>query len=123
AKAKLHTAKIKISTADSLKTQRVADSLTRSTIARNVYDSLYQEAKQEILDAAAARADSLASKAKAEASAKGDSVSPFRKLPVTSLTVKGASVWIGTAAGLSAHHTPATTRRAPRLLPSPYVPG
>lgn len=123
AKAKVDTAKIKVSTADSLKTRRVDDSLARVSIARNAYDSLYREAKREILDEAAARADSLASKAKAEASAKGDSASAFRKLGVTCLTVKGASVWIGTTDGLYEYKKTAVTRRGQNLLPSQYITG
>lgn len=123
AKAKVDTAKIKVTTADSLKTRRVDDSLARASIARSVYDSLYREAKQEILDEATARADSLASKAKAEATAKGDSASPFRKLGVTSLTVKGASIWIGTTDGLYEYKKTSITRRGQSLLPSQYITG
>jgi ligand-binding sensor domain-containing protein len=102
---------------DQAKAQRAADSLNQGAVARSLYDSLYREAKQEILDEATARADSLASKAK------GDSASAFRKLGVTSLVVKGSSIWIGTTDGLYEYKKTSITRRGQNLLPSQYVTG
>ncbi|MEO7427735.1 MAG: hypothetical protein ABI036_21310, partial [Fibrobacteria bacterium] len=73
----------------------LSDSLNRRALARSAYDSLFAAAKNEIMEEAANAADSLASKAKAEAQAAGDGSSPFRKLGITALTVKGSSIWIG----------------------------
>jgi hypothetical protein len=108
---------------DQAKAQRAADSLNRGALSRTIYDSLYREAKQEILDEAAAHADSLASKAKAESAAKGDSASEFRKLGVNCLTVKGSSIWIGTTDGLYEYKKSSVTRRGQSLLPSQYISG
>lgn len=103
---------------DQAKAQRMADSLNHGAVARNLYDSLYREARQGILDEAAAHADSLASKAKAEANA-----SEFRKLGVTTLTVKGSSIWVGSTDGLYEYKKSSVTRRGQNLLPSQYITG
>jgi hypothetical protein len=108
---------------DAAKAQRAADSLNHGRVAKSLYDSLYNEAKQEILDEAANIADSLASKAKAEAAKNGDASSTFRKLGVTALSVKGSSIWIGTTDGIYEYKKTSVTRRGQSLLPSQYITG
>ncbi|MEO7425318.1 MAG: PorV/PorQ family protein, partial [Fibrobacteria bacterium] len=66
-------------------------------------------------------ADSLASKAKAEAQAAGDGSSPFRKLGITALTVKGSSIWIGSDDGLYEYKKTAIQRRGQNLLPTQSI--
>jgi hypothetical protein len=63
----------------------------------------------------------LASTAKAEAGAAGNGSSPFRKLGITSLVVKGSSIWIGSEDGLYEYKKTSITRRGQNLLPSQYV--
>lgn len=100
------------------------DSLNRLALARTLYDSLFTKARTEIAEAASDEADSLASKAKAEAAASADTgVSPFRKLAVTALTVKGSSIWIGTGDGLYEYKKTSVTRRGQNLLPRQHVTG
>ena len=111
---------------DAAKAQRATDSLNRGALARNLYDSLFNASKQEILDEAANTADSLASKAKADAiaaSQDGKSASPFRKLGINCLTVKGSSIWIGSQDGLYEYKKTSVTRRGQNLLPSQDVTG
>jgi ligand-binding sensor domain-containing protein len=98
-----------------------SDSLNRRALARTLYDSISVKAKAEIFEEAAATADSLASKAKAEANAAGNGSSPFRKLGITSLVVKGSSVWIGSEDGLYEYKKTSITRRGQNLLPGQYV--
>ncbi len=60
-------------------------------------------------DTSAVRIDSAAKK------------SPFRRLAVTALTVKGVSVWIGTDDGLYEYKKSAIVRRGENLLPSQHI--
>ncbi|HKP96587.1 MAG TPA: PorV/PorQ family protein, partial [Fibrobacteria bacterium] len=116
----------KIAKADSAKAKpplSVSDSLNRMALARTLYDSISTVAKNGILEEAANAADSLASKAKAEAAASGNGSSPFRKLGITALIVKGSSVWIGSEDGLYEYKKTSITRRGQSLLPSQYVTG
>jgi ligand-binding sensor domain-containing protein len=99
----------------------LSDSLNRRALARSAYDSLFAAAKNEIMEEAANAADSLASKAKAEAQAAGDSSSPFRKLGITALTVKGSSIWIGSDDGLYEYKKTAILRRGQNLLPTQSI--
>ncbi|MDB5051632.1 MAG: two component regulator propeller family protein [Fibrobacteres bacterium] len=101
----------------------VSDSLNRRALARTLYDSIATAAKNEILEEAANTADSLASKAKKEAAAAGNGNSPFRKLGITALTIKGSSVWIGSEDGLYEYKKTSINRRGQNLLPSQYVTG
>lgn len=116
----------KIAKIDSLKAKMslsVSDSLNRKALAHTLYDSIAGVAKNEILEEAANTADSLASKAKAEAAAAGNGSSPFRKLGITALTVKGSSIWIGSEDGLYEYKKTSITRRGQNLLPSQAITG
>jgi ligand-binding sensor domain-containing protein len=62
--------------------------------------------------------DSLAA---AQAQAAPVSADPFRKLSVTALAVKGATVWIGTNDGLYEYKRKIMARRGQNLLPSQHV--
>jgi len=110
---------------DSLKKIRAAkaatDSLDRRALSKTLYDSIANQAKNEIAEAVANASDSLASKAKAEAAASGKGADQFRKLGITALIVKGSSVWIGSEDGLYEYKKTSITRRGQNLLPSQYV--
>ncbi len=99
----------------------VSDSLNRRALARTLFDSIATAAKDGILEEAANTADSLASKAKAEAAAAGNGNSPFRKLGITALTVKGSSIWIGSEDGLYEYKKTTILRRGQNLLPTQAI--
>jgi hypothetical protein len=68
-------------------------------------------------DSYTVKADSTKSKPDAVTVAK----SPFRRLAVTALAVKGVSVWIGTEDGLYEYKKNSVTRRGENLLPDQYI--
>jgi hypothetical protein len=65
--------------------------------------------------------DSAKSPSTGTAAATATANGVFRKLPITALTVKGGSVWIGSDDGLYEYKKTSITRRGQNLLPNQHI--
>ena len=97
-----------------------ADSVRAKDLAR-IADSLKTAARAASDSAllASQSADSAARSSMKAAAAEGQGA--FRKLGITSLAVKGVSIWIGTTDGLYEYKKNTILRRGQSLLPSQHV--